>query len=66
MDPRWGGSGKWVKFTIDIDFLTNDGGEASIASSDVKECMVKDNFGGMSSLAYVLNSSLNAHFQGEK
>eukprot|EP00957_Ditylum_brightwellii_P002661 204828-Ditylum_brightwellii.AAC.1 len=49
MDPRWGVSGKLIEFTIDIDFLTSDGGEASKASLDVAESMVKDNFGGTSS-----------------
>eukprot|EP00957_Ditylum_brightwellii_P151291 11520343-Ditylum_brightwellii.AAC.1 len=44
MDPRWGARGKWIKFTIDVDFLTSDGRKASISSSDVAECMVKDNF----------------------
>eukprot|EP00957_Ditylum_brightwellii_P193553 14739077-Ditylum_brightwellii.AAC.1 len=66
MDPRWGASGKLIEFTIDIDFLTSDGEEASIASLDVAEHMVKDNFGGMRSSVYVLNSSPNAHLQGEK
>ena len=66
MDPRWGASGKWIKFTIDIDFLTSDGGEASIASLDVAEHMVKDNFGGTSSPVYVLNLSPNGHLQGKK
>eukprot|EP00957_Ditylum_brightwellii_P092818 7067177-Ditylum_brightwellii.AAC.1 len=66
MDPRWGASGKLIKFIIDLDFLTSDGAEASIASLDVAERMVKDNFGGMSSPVYVLNSSPNAHLQGEK
>eukprot|EP00957_Ditylum_brightwellii_P042740 3236367-Ditylum_brightwellii.AAC.1 len=66
MDPRWGASEKWIKFIIDIDFLTSDGGEAFIASSNVAEQLVKDNFGGTSSPVYVLNSSLNAHLQGEK
>ena len=66
MDPRWGASGKRIKFAIDVHFLTSDGGEASIASSDVAEHMVKDNFGGTSSPVYVLNSSPNAHLQGEK
>eukprot|EP00957_Ditylum_brightwellii_P160167 12193634-Ditylum_brightwellii.AAC.1 len=49
MDPRGGASGKLTEFTTKIDFLTSDGGEASIASSDVAEGMVKDNFGGTSS-----------------
>ena len=66
MDPRGGASGKLIELTIDVDFLTHDGGEASIASSDVAERMVKDNFGGMSSAVYVLNLSPNAHLQGEK
>ena len=55
MDPRWGASGKLIQFTIDVDFLTSDGGEASIASLDVVEHMVKDTFGGTSSPVYVLN-----------
>jgi len=66
MDPRWGASGKQIKFTIDVDFLTSDGGEASIASLDLAERMVKDNFGGTSSPVYVLNLSPNTHLQGEK
>eukprot|EP00957_Ditylum_brightwellii_P110891 8457817-Ditylum_brightwellii.AAC.1 len=66
MDPRWGASGKLIEFTIDIDFLTSGGGEASIASFDVAEHMVKDNFSGTSSPVYVLNLSPNAHLQGEK
>jgi hypothetical protein len=66
MDPRGGARGKLIQFTIDADFFTSDGGEASIASSDVAERMVKDNFGGTSSPVYVLNLSPNAHLQGEK
>ena len=66
MHPRWGASGKLIEFTIDVDFLRSDGGEASIASLNVAERMVKDNFGGTSSPVYVLNSSPNAHLQGEK
>eukprot|EP00957_Ditylum_brightwellii_P179415 13667495-Ditylum_brightwellii.AAC.1 len=61
MDPRWGAIGKWIEFTIDVDFIINDGEESSIASLDVAEHIVKDNFGGMSSSVYVLNSSPNAH-----
>eukprot|EP00957_Ditylum_brightwellii_P184418 14047102-Ditylum_brightwellii.AAC.1 len=61
MNPRWGASGKQTKFTIGVDFLTSDGGEASIATLDVAEHMVKDNFGGTSLPVYVLNSSPNAH-----
>eukprot|EP00957_Ditylum_brightwellii_P077161 5864107-Ditylum_brightwellii.AAC.1 len=49
MDPRWESSEKQIKFTNDVDFLTSDGGETSIASSDVTERMVKDNFCGTSS-----------------
>eukprot|EP00957_Ditylum_brightwellii_P155154 11811187-Ditylum_brightwellii.AAC.1 len=66
MDPRWGASGELIKSTIDIDFLTSGGGEASIASLGVAEHMAKDNFGGTSSPVYVLKSSANAHLQGEK
>eukprot|EP00957_Ditylum_brightwellii_P091548 6971034-Ditylum_brightwellii.AAC.1 len=66
MDPRWGASGKQIELTIDVHFLTSDGGEASIASSNVAEHMVKDYFGGTSSPVYVLNSSPNGHLHGEK
>eukprot|EP00957_Ditylum_brightwellii_P090867 6919154-Ditylum_brightwellii.AAC.1 len=66
MDPRWGASRKLIEVTVGIDFLTSNSGEASIASSDVAERIVKDNFGGTSSPVYVLNSSPNAHLQGEK
>mmetsp|Transcript_35548 Transcript_35548/g.52992 ORF Transcript_35548/g.52992 Transcript_35548/m.52992 type:complete len:329 (-) Transcript_35548:44-1030(-) len=64
MDPRWGASGKRIEFTVDVDFLTSDGGEASMASGDVVKRMVKDNFGGTSSPVYVLNSSPNARLRG--
>eukprot|EP00957_Ditylum_brightwellii_P050874 3858405-Ditylum_brightwellii.AAC.1 len=66
MDPRWGASGKWLEFTTGVDFITNDGEEASIASLDAAGRMVKDKFGRTTSPVYVLNSSPNAHVQEEK
>lgn len=44
MDPRWGASGTRVEFTLDMAFLS------TAATNEEKEKMVKDNFGGKSSM----------------
>lgn len=51
MDPRWGASGNRIEFTVDVGF-----GE-ELASDDVMERMVKDNFMGKSSDIRVVKTS---------
>jgi hypothetical protein len=58
MDPRWGASGKRIEFTLDVRFAAT-----ALAGEEVKELMVKDNFGGKSSPAYILQTAENARLR---
>jgi len=51
MDPRWGASGKRIEFTVDVGF-----GE-ELASDEIVERMVKDNFSGNRSDVKLLKTS---------
>ena len=68
MDSRWGASGKRIEFTLDVDFAlpcTDDTGvDISIADDTICEKMVKDNFGGKSSVVRTVNSLQNARLRG--
>ena len=68
MDSRWGASGKRIEFTLDVDFAlpcTDDTGvDISIADDTICEKMVKDNFGGKSSVVRTVNSLENARLRG--
>jgi hypothetical protein len=58
MDPRWGASGKRIEFTLDVRFAAT-----ALASEEVKQLMVKDNFGGKSSPVYILQTAENARLR---
>jgi hypothetical protein len=58
MDPRWGASGKRIELTLDVRFAA-----AALAGEEVKELMVKDNFGGKSSPVYILQTAENARLR---
>lgn len=68
MHPRWGASGKRIEFTLDVNFAlpcTDDTGvDISIADDTICEKMVKDNFGGKSSVVRTVNSLQNARLRG--
>lgn len=63
MEPRWGASGSRIEFTVDVSFLTPDGtgdnseDDASLAAKDVRNRMVKDNFGGRSSAVRIVEAT---------
>lgn len=68
MDFRFGASGKRIEFTLDVNFAlpcTDDTGvDISIADDTICEKMVKDNFGGKSSVVRTVNSLQNARLRG--
>lgn len=77
MDPRWGGSGRRIEFSVDCAFaipgrnslkgVSDMGGQecpSPFASKEVAELMVKDNFGGKSSPVYTVESSEFARLRG--
>lgn len=58
MDPRWGASGKRIEFTLDVRFLT----EAK-ADPETVQGMVKDNLGGTSLPAFMLQTAEQARLR---
>jgi hypothetical protein len=63
MDPRWGASGKRIEFTLDVRFATTDKNTVALAGEEIKQLMVKDNFGGKSSPVYILQTAENARLR---
>jgi hypothetical protein len=63
MDPRWGASGKRIEFTLDVRFATTDKNGSALAGEEIKQFMVKDNFGGKSSPVYILQTAVNARLR---
>lgn len=63
MDPRWGASGKRIEFTLDVRFATTDKNTVALAGEEIKQLMVKDNFGGKSSQVYILHTAENARLR---
>jgi hypothetical protein len=60
MEPKWGASGSRIEFTLDVAF-DNSG---TPCPTEVAEKMVKDNFGGKSTVIQVLDSSKKARLRG--
>ena len=52
MDPRWGASQRRIEFTLDVEFCT--AAQNKLASRDLRDRMVPDNFGGSSSSVYCM------------
>jgi hypothetical protein len=65
MDPRWGASGKRIEFTLDVRFATAtiDKKTSALAGEEIKQLMVKDNFGGKSSPVYILQTAESARLR---
>jgi hypothetical protein len=63
MDPRWGASGNRIEFTLDVRFATTDQNGSALAGEEIKQLMVKDNFGGKSSPVCILQTATNARLR---